>query len=230
MSTIRLNAFLASATGCSRRQADADIASGFVRVNDQRGEVGQQVDPATARVTVRGRPVMVPTAHTYVALNKPVGYVCTRSDPQGRPTIYDLLPAELHRCKPVGRLDYDSEGLILLSDDGDFINQMTHPRYEHEREYEVRFSLPITSDLLRQWQHGVPLEEGLAKVDSIEQVDERTVRLVLHQGWNRQLRRMAGVLGLAIGRLRRIRVGNIALGKLQSGSHRLLPPPQPLVR
>jgi pseudouridine synthase len=129
----------------------------------------------------------------------------------------------------VGRLDYDSEGLILLSDDGAFINEMTHPRYEHEREYEVRFSTPVTKDLLRQWTHGVALEEGLAKVDSIEQVDEKTVRLVLHQGWNRQLRRMAGVLGLAIGRLRRIRVADIGLGKLQPGSHRLLPPPKLLV-
>ncbi len=228
--TQRLNAFLANATGCSRRQADADIASGVVRVNGQRGEVGQQVDPAKDQVTVRGKLVAAPAAHTYVALNKPVGYVCTRSDPQGRPTIYDLLPSELHRCKPVGRLDYDSEGLILLSDDGTFINEMTHPRYEHEREYEVRFSTPVTSDLLRQWQKGVHLEEGMAKVDSIEEVDEKTVRVVLHQGWNRQLRRMAGVLGLAIGRLRRIRMGEVTLGKLQPGSHRLLPPPTRLVR
>lgn len=222
---VRLNAFLANATGCSRRQADADIAAGVVRVNGQRGEVGQRVDPATAKVTVRGRAIVAPASHLYVALNKPVGYVCTRSDPQGRPTVYDLLPAELRRCKPVGRLDYDSEGLMLLSDDGAFINQMTHPRYGHEREYEVRFSTPVTSDLLRQWQRGVQLEEGLAKVDSIEQVDEKTVRVAIHQGWNRQLRRMAGALGLAIGVLRRVRMGEVTLGKLKPGSHRLLPKP-----
>lgn len=228
--SVRLNAFLANATGCSRRQADADIAAGVVRVNGQRGEVGQRVDPAADEVTVRGKSVSAPAAHLYVALNKPVGYVCTRSDPQGRPTIYDLLPQELRRCKPVGRLDYDSEGLILLSDDGTFINEMTHPRYEHVREYEVRFSTPVTSDLLRQWQRGVQLEEGLAKVDEIEQLDEKTVRVTIHQGWNRQLRRMAGALGLAIGVLRRVRMGEVALGKLQPGSHRLLPAPGRLVR
>ncbi len=222
----RLNVYLAGATGCSRRQADVDIKAGEVVVNGKAGVVGQTINPVTDKVTVRGRKVSALSSYIYVALNKPVGYVCTRSDPQGRPTIYDLLPQDLHRCKPVGRLDYDSEGLILLSDDGSWINKLTHPKYEHEREYEVRFSLPITIQLLKQWQAGVQLEEGLARVDSIEQVDERTVRLVLHQGWNRQLRRMAGVLGLAIGRLRRIRVGDVSLGKLQPGSHRLLLPPQ----
>ena len=223
---VRLNVFLASATGCSRRQADADIKAGEVAVNGEPGVIGQTIDPAIDKVTVRGQKVSTPSSYIYIALNKPVGYVCTRSDPQDRPTIYDLLPPDLHRCKPVGRLDYDSDGLILLSNDGAWINKLTHPKYEHEREYEVRFSLPITNQLLKQWQSGVPLEEGLARVDSIEQVDERTVRLVLHQGWNRQLRRMAGVLGLAIGRLRRIRASDISLGKLQPGSHRLLPPPQ----
>ena len=167
---MRINTYLASQLGISRRAADRKIREGKVFVDGEIAVLGQTVDIIGSEIifdeTKVGKHARVDTT---IILYKPSLYVTTRSDPQGRPTIMDLLPTDFQTLKPAGRLDYDSEGLVLLSNNGKLIYENTHPKFGTEKEYDMHFSRPVTSDLLDAFDSGIQLSEGLAVVDRAQQ-------------------------------------------------------------
>jgi 23S rRNA pseudouridine2605 synthase len=231
-SPVRLNKFLADAGLASRRGADALIQSGRVMVNGllQR-EPGTRVAPGQDKVLLDGKPVSAKQddSPAYIMLHKPVHAVTTVNDPQGRKTVLDLLPEELRarRLFPVGRLDYMSEGLLLLTNDGEVTLRLTHPSYEHAKKYEVLVRERVTEKALATMRQGMRLKEGerLAPVE-VEAAPESSgatlLRLTLRQGVNRQIRRMCRDLGLTILRLRRVELGPLRLGSLAPGKWRAL--------
>jgi len=232
---IRLNKFLSRAGVCSRRRADELIAAGRVAVNGRAvSQLGQKVDPENDRVSLDGNEVAAPApdraSQAYLALNKPVRVVTTLSDPQNRATIVDLLPAELQglRLLPAGRLDYYSEGLLLLSTDGDFLNRVTHPRYHLPKTYAVRIKGTLSRGKLERMRQGMRLEGSVnltpVQVEVRESPGQGThwLRITLRQGINRQIRRMCGELGWTVLRLIRISQGPVELGNLQPGCCRRL--------
>ncbi len=224
----RLHKYLARSGVASRRASEALIAAGRVAVNGQVVTVmGTTIDPATDRVAVDGLPV-VPRAHqTYVLLYKPTGVVSTASDPQGRPTVVDLIPSSA-RLYPVGRLDFDSEGLLLLTDDGDLTVTLTHPRHEVEKEYYALLAEPLDAAALDHLRTGVPLDDATTAPADVERVqscdDDRWLRVVLREGKNRQVRRMVEAVGGRVQRLVRTRIGPLTLGDMEAGDWRDLTP------
>lgn len=222
----RLQKVLARAGIASRRKCEELIAAGRVKVN---GEIistlGSKVDPERDFIEVDGKPIALPRKHTYLILNKPVGYVCTAHDPQGRPTIMDLIPLN-RRLYPVGRLDMDSEGLVLLTDDGDLTQRLTHPSQEHEKEYLVLVEGHPESHNLQRLREGVALDDGFtwpADVTVLGQEPEGTwLRFIIHEGRKRQLRRMCQAVGHPVRRLIRVRIGPLRLGELPVGQYRPL--------
>ncbi len=228
---MRLNKALAAAGVCSRRQADELIRQGLVSVNGAAvRDLGLRVEAGDV-LSVRGQPVSRPapdSGHTYIMLHKPIQVVSTAKDPEGRRTVLDLLPANLRakRLYPAGRLDYFSEGLILLTDDGELTKRLTHPSHHLPKYYEVQVREPVTQDMLQTLRQGMRLAEGerLAPVEAalLPAGQPHTMRLILHQGLNRQIRRMCRDLGLTILRLRRIAQGPLELGGLPTGQCRPL--------
>lgn len=228
MAEERLQKALAHAGVASRRAAEALILQGRVAVN---GEVvralGTRVDLDRDTVTVDGRPIARRAARHYVLLHKPRGYVSTARDERGRPTVLDLVPTPT-RLYPVGRLDADSEGLLLLTDDGDLALRLTHPRYKVPKEYHVLVPAPVPEEVLARLRSGVDLAEGRtapAEVAVLRREPAGTwLRIVLRQGWKRQIRRMLAALGLPVERLVRVRIGGLTLGDLPAGTWRVLSP------
>lgn len=232
MSAVRLNKFLADAGIASRRRADELIFSGRVCVNGETiREPGRRVTRGQDRVSCDGKEVAEKNPPIYVMLNKPVHAVCTVSDPQGRRTVLDLLPEELiaRRIFPVGRLDYMSEGLLLLTNDGAAALRLTHPAFEHRKVYEVLVRGAVPEESLRVMRSGMRLREGerLAPVHA-EVIglpgNGTLLRMILRQGVNRQVRRMCRDLNLTILRLRRVEFGPLTLGRLEPGKWRMLTP------
>lgn len=231
-SPVRLNKYLADAGIASRRGADALIQGGRVCVNGliQR-EPGTRVIPGQDTVLCNGAPVSAKqnAPSSYIMLHKPVHTVTTVNDPQGRKTVVDLLPEELRtlRLFPVGRLDYMSEGLLLLTNDGEVTLRLTHPSYEHPKKYEVLVREAVTEKSLGVMRQGMRLQEGerLAPVE-VESASgdggATLLRMTLRQGVNRQIRRMCRDLGLTILRLRRVELGPLFLGTLEPGKWRAL--------
>ena len=179
--------------------------------------------PEDARIQVDGRPVAAPSAHRYVLMNKPMGIVSTASDERGRRTVIDHVGAS-ERLFPVGRLDTDSEGLLLLTNDGTWAERVLHPRYGHEREYDVTVEGDLTDEAIGRLQRGIPLEEGIARAVRIA-VRSRSrgrsrIGVVLLTGWKRQVRRMCSAVGLKVTRLVRVRMGPLELGRLRPGEFR----------
>lgn len=217
----RLQKLLSAAGVCSRRQAEGYIEAGRVTVNGRTARLGDKADPARDRVEVDGAPLRAPAGHTYLMLNKPRGYVTTLSDEKGRRTVAQLATGCPARVWPVGRLDMDSEGLLLLTDDGALTHRLTHPSHEVEKEYQVwvrgdvERALPILS---------APVEDGgeVLCADRVERTEEKVLTVVIHQGKNRQVRRMCAAAGLKVERLRRVREGNLLLGELKTGCWRPL--------
>jgi len=233
MARVRINKFIAGAGICSRRKADEHIRYGHVLVNGEPAAVGMTIDPATDQVTVCGKPVSSdPEQLVYYALYKPTGVISTASDPHGRPTVTDLVP-DSPRVYPVGRLDIDSEGLILLTNDGQLAHELMHPSFEHEKEYEVLVHSPpagLDGDrIVGTFTEGIEADGELLQADqvsvgSISQQDEDTVllRIILHTGYNRQIRRMCEAVGLSVIKLRRVRIGKLRLESLglRTGEYR----------
>lgn len=234
---MRLNKALAMAGVCSRRKADEIIFAGKVAVNGiTASSPGIQVDPQNDLITVSGKPVAFlphegqPTEHAYYMLNKPVEVVTTASDPQGRRTVLDILPEEVRqrRVFPVGRLDFFSEGLLILTSDGDLTYRMTHPRYHLPKVYEVLVRGDVTKDKLEAMRRGMTLAEGEKLAPAGVKVLDRKLfgktllELTLNQGINRQIRRMCRDLGLTVLKLRRTYEGPLSLGNLASGKLRTL--------
>lgn len=220
---MRLNKFIASSSSLSRRAADAAVAAGRVQVNGKTAEQGIAVSE-TDVVTLDGR-VLTPTVSvTTIMFNKPVGYVCSR-DGQGSSTIYDILPSEYARLNPVGRLDKDSSGLLLMTDDGQLAQQLSHPKYEKIKVYEVTLNHPLPA-LSRQIisDHGVMLEDGRSRfqLERIKDGDDTAWRITMHEGRNRQIRRTFSALGFTVTKLHRTHFGSYHLDGLASGKFRIL--------
>ncbi|MBC7227740.1 MAG: rRNA pseudouridine synthase [Thermoflexales bacterium] len=224
----RLQKILARAGYGARRECEDLIRQGRVTVNGRVAQLGQKADPKRDRIEVDGRPIRLPRRFTYIALHKPPGVLSDEGDGSGRhPTVLDLVqhPARLF---PVGRLDLRSEGLVLLTDDGDLAFRLTHPRFGHEKEYHVLVEGRPTEETLRQWRQGVDLDGEMtapAQVEVLRTEGERTwLRVVLREGRKRQIRRVAARLGHPVVRLIRVRIGPIRLGDLPPGKWRLLTP------
>ena len=222
---VRLQKFLAAAGVASRRKSEELITSGRVRVDGRVvTQLGTRVDPERARVEFDGRRIEARPVR-WVALHKPPGHGCTRRDPRGRPTIYDLLPAAAHHLPHVGRLDFMSEGLILLSNEGDLAHRLLHPSAGVLRTYVVELAGPASSGLPGRLEAGVELSDGLARARRARwagrpQARRPTVEIVLAEGRNRVIRRMLAHLGVTVGRLRRTSFGPIELGALAPGAYR----------
>jgi 23S rRNA pseudouridine2605 synthase len=244
MTAERISKVLAAAGVASRRGADELVAAGRVTVDGRPAVLGEKVDPETQQLAVDGRPVgTTPDARIYLAVHKPAGVASTVKDRHAPRTVVDLVPRELARgarLYPVGRLDQDSEGLILLTNDGDWAEHVLHPRYGVEREYAVGLARPLTREQAEALEQGVELTEGVATVsllrgqthtedrrlaDILEpEPDPRLtwVRVTIHQGWKRQLRRMFGEVGAPVRRLVRVRIGTLRLDTMTTGDVRPL--------
>jgi len=227
---VRLQKFLAEAGVASRRAAEKLIREGHIEVNGEVvSELGSKVDPAKDRVAVDSRPVKV-RRKVYVAINKPKGYISTRSDPEKRRIVTDLLPPEWRNLYPVGRLDYDTEGLIFLTNDGEFALRLTHPRYGMRKIYEATVEGRIESQQLGKLMEGIRDEGELLKARRARVVSSNNTRSVveveLTEGKNREIRRMFQALGYEVSRLTRTQIGRIKLGELRSGKWRTLTEPE----
>lgn len=214
----RLNKYIAFHLGLSRREADDLIADGAVAVNGTVATLGGRVEPGQA-VSVKGQLVTEKSDYTYILLNKPEGYVSSRRQQGDAPTLYELLPQEMHSLKPVGRLDKNSSGLLILTDDGELAFQMTHPKFYKVKIYEV--DLGTTLEPLHQQMisdYGIALEDGPSKI-SLEKVSDDRKKWIatMHEGRNRQIRRTFASLGYDVTRLHRTSFGPYILGELPSG-------------
>ena len=223
---VRLQKLLAEAGIASRRAAESIILAGRVTVNGTVvRELGTKVQPGQDRVAVDGTPVKV-QRKLYLALHKPRGYLCTRQDPHGRRTVFDLLPAEWKHVYTVGRLDNDSEGLIFLTNDGSFSLRITHPRYQVMKTYQVTATGRIESHHLRQLRQGVVDAGEELRAESARLISASNTRSVveleLSEGKNREVRRLFAACALPVERLLRVRIGPIRLGELPSGKWRTL--------
>lgn len=220
---MRINKFIAGATGLSRRVADKAVEQGHVRINGVLAQAGQEVTESD-EVIVNGKKISARTKTQTILLNKPTGYVVSR-DGQGSKTVYELLPPELHHLKPIGRLDKDSSGLLLLTDDGQLAQELTHPRYQKTKIYEVKLGAPL-QPLHRQMisDHGLQLTDGLSRLllERLHDRNDKEWRITMHEGRNRQIRRTFASLGYGITRLHRTQFGNYLIQDTQSGKYRLL--------
>jgi 23S rRNA pseudouridine2605 synthase len=222
----RLNKFLAHAGVGSRRHVETLIERGRVAINGAVvRELGTQVDPSIHKVSVDGQPVRRERL-VYWAVNKPRGWLCTNHDPAGRPRVVDLVPQVAQRVYTVGRLDEASEGLLLLTNDGDLANQLMHPRYGVEKTYLVQVAGDPTPEDLKQLLRGVWLSDGHVKAERIKrekrQKGSTWLRIVLREGKNREIRRMLARLEHKVLRLRRVALGPLALAALPTGKSRRL--------
>lgn len=218
---MRINAFVANATGMSRRTADKLIDQGRVSIDGRPARLGQAVEP-TSTVTLDGSSITAPVKATTLLLNKPVGYVCSRNG-QGGSTIYDLLPQQYHRLKPVGRLDKDSSGLLLLTDDGQLANKLTHPRFAKDKVYIVELHNALSPQDRSQIEQGVQLEDGPSKLRLKMASNTATLwQVTISEGRNRQIRRTFEALGCRVISLHRSQFGPVALGGLVPGKWRLI--------
>ena len=217
----RLQKLISAAGLCSRRKAEEWLAAGRVTVNGMTASVGDKADPEHDLVEVDGVALSRPTTHTYIMLHKPRGYVTTLSDEKGRKTVAQLVENCPARVWPVGRLDMDSEGLLLLTDDGELTHRLTHPSHEIQKEYHVRVTGNVVQALTLLSKPMVVDGEDMV-ADCVEQTGEHSLMIVIHQGKNRQVRRMCAAAGLTVTRLIRVREGELLLGDLKRGEWREL--------
>jgi len=217
--TLRLNKQLALQLAISRREADNLIDKGIVLINGVPATLGARYQ-AGDTITVDGKEIKADTAYQYLIFNKPVGYVCSRKQQGDNPTIYELLPPEYHHLKPVGRLDRDSSGIILLTNDGNFAFEMTHPKFNKTKIYNVRLEsdlAPLHQQMISD--HGIELEDGTStlQLERMNETDRKSWIVTMHEGRNRQIRRTFGALGYTVKKLHRTNFGNYALGDILPG-------------
>jgi 23S rRNA pseudouridine2604 synthase len=220
---MRLNKFISETGACSRREADKLIEAGRVSCNGVLAVLGTQVAQGD-EIRIDGALIGAKKHPIYIALNKPVGITCT-TEPQVEGNIIDLI-GHAERIFPIGRLDKNSEGLILLTNDGDIVNEILRSENHHEKEYVVTVDRAITDLSLQMMASGVKIMGILTKPGIVHRVDEQTFRIVLTQGLNRQIRRMCSSLGYQTRRLQRVRIMNVQLGDLRPGEWRNLSPPE----
>lgn len=223
----RLQKILSRLGIASRREAEKLILSGAVIVNGDLAKLGDKADETVDKIMVNGRLIAGPTLKNkpvannfiYYLLNKPVGYVCSRRRKNKEKLAIDLVP-EFPRVWTVGRLDKDSAGLLVLTNDGRLTEELTHPKFEHEKEYLVAVAQKLKPDFFVKMKKGVVLTEGLAQADKIKQISATKFSLTIHQGWKRQIRRMCYALGYSVKSLTRVRIGKWHLENLGVGKYR----------
>ncbi len=221
MPLMRLQKFLSSAGFCSRRKGEEYIKEGLVKVNEITVlELGTKVDPQNDRIEINGTLVQADQKPVYIALNKPKEYV-TSCDHPGEKIVLDFINIP-ERIYPVGRLDKDSTGLLLLTNDGSLHHRLSHPSFDHEKEYEVTLSSHITDGALKSLEQGVAVMGTKTRPAKIKRISSKRFRIILKEGRNRQIRRMVGKVGGRVIGLKRIRISNIKLGRLSEGSWRYL--------
>ncbi len=221
MTEMRLQKYLSAVGVCSRRKGEAFIQEGRVKVNGRTAsELGTKIDPARDFVTFDGIPVRLNMELIYIALNKPKGYVssCYQKDEK---VVLDLLDIS-DRVYPVGRLDKDSTGLLLLTNDGHLHYRLTHPSFDHEKEYEVTLAKPLTQGALRKLAEGLPMMDAKTRPARVKRISSRRFRIILQEGKNRQIRRMVRKVGSQVVDLKRVRIANIELASLPLGRWRHL--------
>ncbi|MCA1631011.1 MAG: rRNA pseudouridine synthase [Acidobacteria bacterium] len=229
----RLQKLIATAGIASRRAAEELIAAGEVTVNGQTvTEPGTKADPARDHIKVRGRlinPLLAEREKTYVLLNKPRGYLASLADPEGRPLVSELVPASLGRLHPVGRLDFNTEGLLILTNDGELTNFITAARNKVEKVYEVKVKGVPPEAAVERLRRGIVLEDGTRAAPAVvERTDETKTNswfeVILHEGRNQQIRRMFDAIGHSVTKLRRVRIGSLRDDRLPTGAWRHLMP------
>jgi len=229
MAEERLQKVLAAAGIASRRASEDLIVAGRVTVNGEVAELGSKVDPRVDVVLVDGERINVDPGLTYVMLNKPQNVLTTADDPEGRPTVFDLVNLP-QRLFPVGRLDKDTEGLLLLTNDGELAHALTHPSFEVERIYVALVPGPVRKKLLAELRAGIELDDGLAKPKRARVLEEEhskaLLEVVMTEGRKREVRRMLGNLGIKVERLARVSYGGVELGDLRQGKWRFLTQPE----
>lgn len=214
---IRINKFLSEAGICSRREADRYIAEGKVKIDGVVAQMGSKVK-RNSQVTFCDKPVKREEKLVLIAFNKPEGIVCT-TDPNEPDNIVDYINYGM-RIYPIGRLDKDSEGLILLTNDGNIVNKILRAENNHEKEYIVKVNKEITGEFIKSMSSGVPILDTITKPCKVKQIDKYTFNIILTQGLNRQIRRMCEYLGYRVINLKRVRIMNIKLGRLKTGDYR----------
>lgn len=219
----RLQKLISAAGICSRRKAEELLNQGRVTVNGAVASLGDKADSDRDRIEVDGVAISKPSAHTYLMLHKPRGYVTTMSDEKGRPTVVDLVKDCSAHVWPVGRLDMDSEGLLLLTDDGELTHRLTHPSHEIRKEYHVKVTGNVEKALLLLSKLMLVDGEEMT-ADEVRVLEPHWLSIVIHQGKNRQVRRMCAAAGLRVERLIRVREGQLELGSLKKGAWRPLTP------
>ncbi|UCF62418.1 MAG: rRNA pseudouridine synthase [Anaerolineaceae bacterium] len=224
MKSERLQKVLARSGYGSRRSCEALIKAGRVTINGQVAELGALADPEVDEIFVDGDQLKPPEKKIYIMLNKPVGVLSSLRSQGGKPTVDELVKSR-ERLYPVGRLDLNSEGLLLLTNDGELTNRLTHPRYEHEKEYRVLLNKIPDASQLESWRRGVLLADGSKALPAdvwLENDQASWLRVVMRQGRKRQIRETARVLGLHVLKLIRVRIGTLKLGNLKPGQSREL--------
>ena len=221
---MRLNKFLSNSGLASRRKCDQLIEEGKVFVNGKQvTELGSQINEKKDKVTVEGKTITLPSSFVYIKLNKPKGYACTAQDEKGRKTIYDLIDSE-ERLFSIGRLDYDTEGLILLTNDGDFANKVAHPKFNIDKEYRVTVEGEIKESEMAVMRKGVDVDgqrmpSAIVNFISYENGNTK-LSVIIDEGQNRQIRRMFEAIGKTIKLLKRVRIGQVRLGGLRRGDYK----------
>lgn len=223
---MRINKFLADCGIASRRNCDKYIKDGLVLVNGKVAELGMEIDENNDSVTFKGKKIKYQPKYEYYIMNKPKGYVCTVSDDKDRKTVMDLLPRTSARVYPVGRLDYDSEGLLLLTNDGDLTNRLTHPSSEIPKTYLVKIEGSLAEDQLASLRKGVMIDGEMTKKCKIQVVDETKeftkYNVTVTEGKNREIRKMFLTQGKEVKFLKRIKIGDLTLRGLERGEVRKL--------
>lgn len=222
--TLRLNKHLALQLGVSRREADTLIERGSVAVNGTPATLGGRFKEGDV-ITIKGKPLDAPVPYQYLALNKPTGYVCSRRAQGDSPTVYELLPIQYHTLKLVGRLDRESSGLILLTNDGDFAYKMTHPKFAKTKVYSVRLSHdlePLHQQMISDY--GVQLEDGTSQfmLERLRDDARNEWQITMKEGRNRQIRRTFAALGYEVKKLHRTNFGNYSLDDIKPGSYKIV--------
>ena len=223
---MRINKFLAESGVCSRRSADKLIEDGQVKVNGKVCVIGQDVDEFSDNILVNGKKITLSDTFDYYIMNKPKGYLCTVKDDRGRKTVMDLLPPNVKRVVPVGRLDYDSEGLLMFTNDGDLTFKLTHPKNEIPKTYLVKTERPVSESDISKLKQGVIIDGVKTKKCSVRFIESTKTGSKLHititEGKNRQIRKMIEAIGNSVDFLKRIKIGDLTLSGLDRGETRKL--------
>lgn len=224
---VSIQLFLRDKTGLSRRDSGEEIKLGRVKVNGVVAEIGQKFDPTVDQIEYAGKHLSINNEdRIYLLLNKPSGFITSRNDPHNKKTVYDLIPNEYSKLFPIGRLDIDTEGLLLLTNDGDFSYRMTHPKFEVEKEYYVELNGKLSLNQIEKIERGLNNSEittAPCKIYKHNTLDGRSIlNIILHEGQNREIKRIFSSLGFKVTKLKRLRMGNISLGDMKTGKWRLL--------